>query len=191
MKNAFVYRIAHDTSEARLTVLGVPDRSGIGAKIFHSLAEAKINVDMIIYNNVMNGTPGMPNVSFLIWKKDVARAREAAENIIQEIGATGIKIEEDIARITVIGQGLHNPSGIVAELFEAFGDEKINIQMISTSERRVSCLVKAADVKRSVKTLIEKFGLDDFKNQSFNESHEEVDFAIPLDAPFDYTLINA
>lgn len=187
MRNAFVYRIAHDTSEARFTVLGVPDRSGIGAKIFKSLAEKHIKLDMIIYNQVNNGSP---SVSFLIAKKDIPQAKLAAEKFIPEIEAEGIKIEDDIARITIIGRGLHNPSGIVAELFAGFGDEKINIQMISTSETRVSCLVKAVEVERAVKTLIKKFGLDSTAAEKIKEPKEEIDFEIPFDAPFDYTLIH-
>lgn len=187
MRNAFVYRIAHDTSEARFTVLGVPDRSGIGAKIFKAMAAAHIKVDMIIYNKVTNGKP---SVSFLIAKKDIPLTQKAAEEFLPEIEAEGIKIEDDIARITVIGRGLHNPSGIVAELFEGFGDEKINIEMISTSETRVSCLVKAVDVDRAVQTLIRKFGLDVAGKRNLKLPKEEIDFEIPFDAPFDYTLIH-
>lgn len=187
MENAFVYRIAHDTNEARLTVVGVPDQAGIGAQIFHALAEAKIRVDMVIYNKT---TEGNPDVSFLIWKKELMRVKESVQNTVDKIGAKGIQIEDDIARITIIGRGLHNPSGLVAELFDAFGDEKINIQMITTSESRISCLVKEVEVERAVNTLIHKFGLDDKQQNAVKESHEEVDFAIPFDAPFDYTLIN-
>ena len=188
MENAFVYRIAHDTSEARLTILGVPDKSGIGAKIFHSFSNAKINVDMIIYNKVINGSP---NVSFIIPKEDIARGKEAGENVACEIGAKGVKIEEDIARISIIGRGLHNPSGLVAKMFDAFGDEKINIEMISTSETRVSCLIKADEVERAVKTLIKKFDLENLPERGVDATpKEEIDFELPFDAPFDYTLNN-
>ncbi|MBN1350515.1 ACT domain-containing protein [candidate division KSB1 bacterium] len=188
MENAFVYRIAHDTTEARLTVLGVPDKSGIGAKIFHAFAEAKIDVDMIIYNKV---TDGSPNVSFIIPKADVIRGKQAAESVANEIGAEGVMVEEDIARISVIGRGLHNPSGLVAKMFEAFGDERINIQMISTAETRLCCLIKAEEVERAVKTLIKKFDLDKFRGKEMDIApKEEVDFALPFDAPFDYTLIH-
>ncbi|MCI0512060.1 ACT domain-containing protein [candidate division KSB1 bacterium] len=187
MENAFVYRIAHDTTEARLTIIGVPDSSGIGARIFRTLAAAKIHIDMIIYNKVTNGSP---NVSFMIWKKDIPQARESATHVAQEIGAKGVLIEDDIARISIIGRGLHNPSGIVAEMFEAFGDEKINIQMISTSETRISCLVKSTDVGRAVKVLVQQFGVTGSPHTDLERSHEEVDFVIPLDAPYDYTLIN-
>jgi len=187
MQNAFVYRVAHDTNEARLTVLGVPDSSGIGAHIFRALAGATINVDSIIYNHVLNGAP---NVSFMIHKKDVPKAMALAKTLVKEIGANGFQIEEDVARISIIGSGLHNPSGIVAELFEVFGDEKINIQMISTSEHRVACLIKIDEVNRAVKALIKKFGLDAYRELKYDESKEEIDFAIPFDAPFDYSLIN-
>lgn len=188
MVNAFVYRIAHDTSEARLTILGLPDKSGIGAKIFHALAEASIHVDMIIYNQVPNGSP---NVSFIIPKNDVLEGKKAAEIVKKDIGAKDVMIEEDIARISIIGRGLHNPSGVVAKMFDAFGDEKINIQMISTSETRISCLIKAKEVQHAVKTLIKKFKLDKIPGRDVDASpKEEVDFAIPFDAPFDYTLIH-
>jgi len=188
MENAFVYRIAHDTNEARLTVLGVPDKSGIGAKIFHALAQATIHVDMIIYNKVTNGSP---NVSFIIPKADVLEGKAAAEAVAEKIGAKGVIVEADIARLSVIGRGLHNPSGLVAKMFDAFGDEKINIQMISTSETRISCLIKAKDMERAVSTLIKKFELDKIPGRDIDASpKEEIDFAIPFDAPFDYTLIH-
>lgn len=184
MENNLVYRIAHDTNEARLTILGVPDSYGIGAKIFHALAEKKIYVNSVIYNKV-NGTQG---VSFMIWKKDIPIAREAAEKIVQEIGAKGIKIEDDMAKISVIGRGLHNPSGIVAELFEVFGNEKINIQMISTSETRVNCLVKTIEIEHAIQALLKKFNLSPTGEPVKEIPNEEVDFALPFDAPFEYSL---
>lgn len=184
MENALVYRIAHDTNEARLTILGVPDSYGIGAKIFHALAQKKIYVNSVIYNKV-NGTQG---VSFLIWKKDIAVAREAAEKIAAEIGADAIKIEDDMAKISVIGRGLHNPSGIVADLFEVFGDEKINIQMISTSETRVNCLVKTIEIEHAIQALLKKFSLSQAGQPEREIPNEEIDFELPFDAPFEYSL---
>lgn len=188
MENAFVYRIAHDTDEARLTLIGVPDKAGIGAIIFRALAESKIHVDMIVYNKV---NASEASVSFMIWKKDIPEAERAAKQVAQQIRAKAIKIDDDMARISIIGRGLHNPSGIVAEMFGVFGDENINIQAITTSETRVSCLVKAEETERAVKLLIQKFSLDqNMKNEIPEKHHEEIDFQIPFDAPIDYTLLN-
>lgn len=186
MENAFVYRITHDTNEARLNILGIPNQPGMGARVFRALADSKIHVDMILYNNVADE---QSNLSFLIWKKDIPAAKEVAEIFINDVGGKGILVEEDFARISIIGRGLHNPSGIVAEMFAAFGNENINMQMISTSERRVSCLVKAIEVERAVWVLIKQFKLDDARVDS-EISGEKVDFSLPLDAPFDYMLTN-
>ncbi len=188
MENAYVYRIAHDTNEARLTLIGVPDKAGIGAIIFRALAESKIHVDMIVYNKV---NANETSVSFMIWKKDIPEAEQAAKQVAQQIGAKAVKIDDDMARISIIGRGLHNPSGIVAELFEVFGDENINIQAITTSETRVSCLVKAEETARAVKLLIKKFSLErNMRKDEFEMHHEEIDFQLPFDAPIDYTLLN-
>ena len=148
--------IAHDTSEAEVTILSVPDRPGIAARVFRSLAEAGVNVDMIVQNV---SAEGRTDISFTLPKTDLARADGVLGPIAEEIGARGLAHDPDIAKISLIGAGMRTHPGVAADMFEALAANGINIRIISTSAIRISCVVPAADVERAVQAVHDRFRL--------------------------------
>jgi len=156
LEKAIVSGVTHDTSEAKATVLGVPDRPGVAARIFRALADAGVNIDMIVQNVSAHGTT---DISFTLPKTDLAAAEPILAQLKGEIGAVGIAYDPDVAKVSLIGAGMKSHPGVAADMFEALGDAGINIEIISTSSIRVSCVVRAADVERAVAAVHERFRL--------------------------------
>lgn len=156
MERAIISGVTHDTDEAKITILAVPDRPGVAAKIFRSLADANINVDMIIQNI---SEEGLTDISFTTPKEDILRAKEVVDILVGELKAKGSKCDESIAKVSLIGAGMRTHPGVAADMFQALADAGINIQMISTSTIKISCIIGQNDVQAAVKALHSKFKL--------------------------------
>ena len=156
MEQAIISGVTHDTSEAKITVEKVPDRPGIAATVFRSLADEGVNVDMIVQNVSM---AGHTDISFTVPRDDLPRATAVMEKVSAEVGAAGYSSDSDVAKVSLIGAGMKTHPGVAAEMFEALSAEGINIEMISTSAIRISCMVKQDDVERAVRTLHAAFDL--------------------------------
>ena len=156
MEQPIISGIAHDTSAAEVTILGVPDRPGIAARVFGALAEAGVNVDMIVQNV---SAAGHTDISFTLPKTDMARAESVLAPLAEEIGARGLAHDPDVAKISLIGAGMRTHPGVAADMFDALAEAGVNIGIISTSAIRISCVVPAADVERAVQAVHERFRL--------------------------------
>src|SRR5947208_8303995 len=156
MEQALISGVAHDDGEAKVTIQGVPDRPGVAARIFRAVAEEGINIDMIV-QNVSHA--GLTDVSFTAPKPDLPRIRAVMEPIVEEIEAGGYSIDDGVAKISLVGAGMKSHPGVAADMFQALADEGVNIEMISTSSIRVSCVVRAEDVERAVRAVHASFGL--------------------------------
>lgn len=157
MEQAIVSAVVSDQSEAKLTVTGVPDRPGIAAKLFRALADQLVNVDMIEQNVSANGTT---DISFTVPHEDLAVATKVTMALQGEIGASGVNADPDIATVSIIGAGMRTHPGVSATMFEVLAGESINIEMISTSAIRLTCVVRAAKADLAVVALHKAFGLD-------------------------------
>ena len=156
MEEVVVRGIAHDLDEAKITVRRVTDRPGIAARLFGSLAERTINVDMIIQNTSEAGTT---DVSFTVQEVALERALEVCEGIKDELGAKDVVSDLDIAKISVVGVGMKSHAGVAANMFKALAEADINIHMISTSEIKISCVVNQEDAENAVRVLHAAFNL--------------------------------
>src|SRR5436309_12266735 len=156
LERAIISGIAHDTSEAKATILGVPDRPGIAARVFRPLADAGVNVDMIVQNV---SAEGHTDISFTLPKEDLPHAEGILRDISAEVGATGFTCDPDIAKVSLIGAGMKSHPGVAADMFDALAEAGVNIEIISTSSIRVSCVVRAGDVERAVHAVHDRFGL--------------------------------
>ncbi|HTJ74285.1 MAG TPA: aspartate kinase [Acidimicrobiales bacterium] len=157
VEKAIISGVTHDTSEAKVTVVGVPDRPGIAAKLFRALADEAVNVDMIEQNVSVTG---LADISFTFPKADMNVATRVTEAIANELGAARVSPDADIARISLIGAGMKTHPGVAATMFETLAAEGLNIEMISTSPIRISCVVRASEVERGVRALHSVFELD-------------------------------
>jgi aspartate kinase len=156
LEKAIVSGVTHDTSEAKATLLAVPDHPGIAARVFRALADAGVNIDMIVQNVSAHGHTDM---TFTLPKSDLATAEPILEQLAAEIDAGGVVYDADIAKVSLIGAGMKSHPGVAADMFEALADAGINIEIISTSSIRISCVVRASDVDNAVRTVHEKFRL--------------------------------
>ncbi|MEN6521448.1 MAG: aspartate kinase [Armatimonadota bacterium] len=150
--------IAHDADTARLTVMSVPDRAGVAYKLFQSLADNSINVDIIVQN--MSVTSGLTDISFTVALPDLEKAKRILSPLIEEMGAKELFTDQNVAKISIIGSGIRSHPGYAAKMFGALADEGINILGISTSEIRITCLINKDYVKQSVKALHNAFHLE-------------------------------
>ncbi len=157
MEEAVVSAITDDTSEAKLTLDGVPDRPGVAATLFRQLAARGVNVDMIVQNT---GTNGLTAISFTVAKSDVEAARDICDTVAAELGATNVTTDAGIGRVSLVGAGMKSSPGVTALMFETLYEHGINIEMISTSSIRISCVVRAEKVGEAVRALHSAFGLD-------------------------------
>jgi len=156
MEQAVVTAVTHDVSEAKVTVSGVPDRPGIAARLFRALADHSVNVDMIVQNTSLHGTT---DISFTVPKVDLPVSEATCRGLSEELGATGISSDDGVARVSLVGAGMKSHPGVTATMFETLAEEGINIDMISTSTIRISCMVRADEVERAVQRLHSAFGL--------------------------------
>jgi aspartate kinase len=154
LEKAIVSGVTHDTSEAKATILGVPDKPGIAARVFRALADAGVNIDMIIQNISAHGHTDM---TFTLPKTDLTIAEPILEQLAKQIDAAGVDYDPDIAKVSLVGAGMKSHPGVAADMFEALADAGINIEMISTSTIRISCVVRAADVDNAVRAVHERF----------------------------------
>jgi aspartate kinase len=156
MEQAIISGVTHDISEAKMTIEQVPDRPGVAATVFRSLADEGVNVDMIVQNV---STAGHTDISFTIPRDDLARAATVMEKIVVDTEASGFRSDADVGRVSLIGAGMRSHPGIAARMFEILASEGINIEMISTSSIRISCVVGESDVERAVRSLHGAFEL--------------------------------
>ncbi len=156
MEQAIISAVVHDTSEAKVTVTQVPDRPGIAARLFRSLADEHVNVGMIEQNVSIGGTT---DISFTVPKADLDVSLQVCRSHADEIGANEVLADREIANVSLIGAGMKTHPGIAATMFETLADEGINIEMISTSTIRISCVVHSGTVERAVQALHRAFAL--------------------------------
>ncbi|MFA5787475.1 MAG: aspartate kinase [Actinomycetota bacterium] len=156
MERAIISGVTHDTSEAKITIVGVPDTPGVAARIFRDLADATVNVDMIV-QNVSHA--GHSDISFTLPKEDGHRAAGLLETLRSQIGGEKIVYDDAIAKVSLIGAGMKTHPGVAADMFDALAAAGINIEMISTSSIRVSCVIRAEQVTQAVKVIHQKFDL--------------------------------
>ncbi|MDQ1402630.1 MAG: aspartate kinase [Actinomycetota bacterium] len=156
MEQAIISAVVHDTGEAKVTVTHVPDHPGIAARLFRSLADEHVNVDMIVQNVSLDGTT---DISFTVPVADLVVGMEVCRAHAAEIGAADVLADSDIAKVSLIGAGMKTHPGIAATMFETLASEGVNIDMISTSPIRISCVVKADKVEQAVQALHDAFKL--------------------------------
>ena len=156
MEQAVVTAVTHDTSEAKVTVAGVPDRPGIAARLFRALADRSVNVDMIVQNTSLHGTT---DISFTVPKVDLSTSVEVCRSLREELGAVDVTSDDDVARVSLVGAGMKSHPGVTATMFETLAGDGINIDMISTSTIRISCMVRTSEVERAVRELHRAFEL--------------------------------
>ena len=157
MEEAVITGIAHYTSEVKVTIRGVPDATGVAAKVFGALAANSVNTDMIIQNA---SEAGVTDISFTCPDADLARARETVDVVAPQIGAREVVVDEDIAKVSLVGTGMKSSPGVAAKAFAVLGENQINIDAISTSPIRLSVVVSAAQAAEAVRCLHTAFGLD-------------------------------
>jgi aspartate kinase len=157
MEEAVVSAVTDDTSEAKITVGGVPDRPGVAARLFRQLADRGINVDMVVQNT---SAKGITDISFTVAKTDLLVASETCDKVKDELGATEVTSDDNIGRVSIIGAGMKSNPGVTALMFETLSENGINIEMISTSSIRISCVIRAEKVADAVRHLHTAFGLD-------------------------------
>jgi aspartate kinase len=156
MEDVFVSGIALNKGEAKITICDVPDRPGVASRIFGEIAKNNINIDMIIQNV---SRIGRTDVSFTVTESDLPKTLRVAEKISKDIGAKGVVHTRDIAKVSVVGIGMRSHAGVAATMFKALASRKINIEMISTSEIKISCVVKKKKGEEAVRALHRAFGL--------------------------------
>lgn len=157
MEKVAVAGVTGDRNQAKITVIGVPDRPGIAARIFGPVAEANINVDMIIQNV---GQGSLTDLSFTVPKADLQKAMTITQRVAKEIEAKSVEVTESIAKVSLIGVGMRSHSGVASRMFERLSSEGINIMMISTSEIKISCVIEEKYLELAMRTLHSAFGLD-------------------------------
>jgi aspartate kinase len=157
MEEAVVSAITHDTSEAKVTVTGVPDKPGIAARLFRELADRAVNVDMIVQNISTNG---LADISFTVPRASLAESLDVTRRVGGDLDASEVTADSEVARVSVIGAGMKSQPGVTATMFETLAKEAINIEMISTSAIRISCMVREGLVEQAVQALHAAFGLD-------------------------------
>jgi aspartate kinase len=159
MEQPIIAGVAHDRTEAKITVVGVPDRPGVAAAIFQSVADAQINIDMIV-QNVSAAATGLTDISFTLPKSEGPAATAALTRIQKEVGFQNILFDDTIGKLSLVGAGMRSHPGVSATLFAALAEANVNIEMITTSEIRISVVVREKDLDNAVRAIHSAFGLD-------------------------------
>lgn len=159
MEQAIISGVAHDKSEAKITIVGVPDRTGVAARIFQAIADADINIDMIV-QNVSAAATGLTDISFTLPKAEGSNGTAVLQRIQGEVGFASILYDDTIGKLSLVGAGMRSNPGVTATFFAAMSDAGVNIEMISTSEIRISIIVREADLDRATKSAHTAFQLD-------------------------------
>src|SRR4051812_10965090 len=158
MEHPLITAVTHSRDEARVTLLGVPDNPGVAGRIFRALAETNVNVDMIIQNEpVSEGAEA--DMSFTVPRSDLRDARAALDPILDELGISSISDDPEMGKVSIVGAGMRTHPGVAAKVFETLGERGINIEMISTSPIKISCVVRAEQLDEAVKALHGAFDL--------------------------------
>jgi aspartate kinase len=163
MEEPIISGVVHDVGEAKMTLLGVPDRPGVSALLFESLAKANVNVDMIVQNTSIDGTT---DISFTLPIGDIKTAEPILKKVGDEVGATGINKDENIVKLSLVGAGMKSSPGIAAKMFRVLADNGVNIEMISTSTIRISVVVERSQLEKAVRALHTAFDLDSGEDYS-------------------------
>lgn len=156
VEDAVIRGIAVDKNQAKITIQKVPDKPGVAAKLFTLLANEEVNIDMIVQNV---SEEGHTDISFTTIRSDIDRVKKILEKICKDIQAMGFLTDHTVAKISVVGIGMKSQSGVAASMFDAMAEDKINIQMISTSEIKISCVISEKDVDGAIRKLHERFEL--------------------------------
>ncbi|MEU4731694.1 MULTISPECIES: aspartate kinase [unclassified Streptomyces] len=159
VEHAIISGVAHDVSEAKITVVGVPDKPGEAAAIFRAIADAEINIDMIV-QNVSAASTGLTDISFTLPKTEGHKAIDALEKAKGAIGFDSLRYDDQIGKISLVGAGMKTNPGVTASFFQALSDAGVNIELISTSEIRISVVTRQDDVNEAVRAVHTAFGLD-------------------------------
>ncbi|WP_328537561.1 aspartate kinase [Streptomyces sp. NBC_00344] len=159
VEQAIISGVAHDTSEAKITVVGVPDKPGEAAAIFRAIADSQVNIDMVV-QNVSAATTGLTDISFTLPKDEGRKAVDALEKSKSVVGFESLRYDDQIAKISLVGAGMKTNPGVTATFFEALSDAGVNIELISTSEIRISVVTRADEVNEAVRAVHTAFGLD-------------------------------
>ena len=159
MEQPIIAGVAHDLGDAKITVVGVPDRPGMAAAIFQAVANAGINMDMIVQNASVHKSSAT-DLTFTCPRGDAAKAELALRRIEKEVPFQDIETDDDIAKISLVGAGMRSHPGVSATFFQAVADAGVNVEMISTSEIRISVVTRAGDAKKAVEAIHSAFGLD-------------------------------
>ncbi|HLD28989.1 MAG TPA: ACT domain-containing protein, partial [bacterium] len=157
LEEVVVTGVTHDENQVKVTIPNVPDIPGVAAHIFGALARKNINVDMIIQSAAEGG---INDISFTVRKEDLSPARSVMESIRKKFKSQTAVFQPDVAKLSIVGIGMRSHSGVAARMFKALARSGINIEMISTSEIKVSCVVKRENAVRGVKALAKEFGLN-------------------------------
>ncbi len=158
MEGVLISGVALDTDEAKVTLDRVPDRPGVAATVFKAIADDAISIDMIVQNVSHQGAT---DLSFTAPRVDLHRVTSVMERLVKEIGADSYTIDDDIAKLSLVGAGMKSHPGVAADMFDSLAGEGINIEMISTSPIRISCVIREGDGERAVRVVHERFGLDE------------------------------
>jgi len=158
LEGVVVSGVAYDKAEARVHVVGVDDRPGVAAELFEKIAEKNISVDMIV-QNVTTDADSRASITFTISKTDLVRAKPWVEQVAKGVGAREVRYDEDVVKVSIVGLGMRSHAGIAAKMFRILANDGINIQAISTSEIKVSCLVASKYTELAVRALHDGFGL--------------------------------
>lgn len=156
MEGVLVSGVALNKNEAKITICDVPDKPGVAARIFKEIAQNNINIDMIVQNI---SRTGYTDISFTVEKTDLNKATKVIKALVSKVKAGGVLQDKDIAKISIVGVGMRSHSGVAAKMFGSLGKAKINIEMISTSEIKVSCVIRKEKAKEALKILHKEFGL--------------------------------
>jgi aspartate kinase len=157
MEKEVVSGVTYDRDQAKITVVHVPDRPGVAARLFTPLSEHNIVIDMIIQNA---SALGYTDLTFTVSKKDIREATKIISEVVREVGADKLEVDDNVAKVSIIGVGMVSHSGVAAKMFSTLAREGINIMMISTSEIKVSCVVEAKYAELAVTVLHDAFGLE-------------------------------
>ena len=163
MEEPIISGVVHDGGEAKMTLLGVPDRPGVSALLFESLADANVNVDMIVQNTSIDGST---DISFTLPLGDIATALPILEKVGDEVGAKGVSQDANIVKLSLVGAGMKSSPGIAAKMFRILADNNVNIEMISTSTIRISVVVERSKLETAIRALHTAFDLDSGQDYS-------------------------
>jgi len=158
VEKRIVSGVAYSRDEAKISLFGLPDHPGVSSEIFGALADANVNVDMIVQSHSRRADTA--NMEFTVGKRDAARAMEIVRQVQQKIGFQGATVDEDVAKVSVIGVGMRSHAGVAKTMFGALAEKGVNIQVISTSEIKISVLIDAAYTELAVRALHAAYGLD-------------------------------